>query len=382
MGLLFKQFSFPGGVPSHVAPETPGSIHEGGELGYALSHAYGAAFDHPELLVACVVGDGRRDGAARRVLARQQVPRPGPRRGRPADPPPQRLQDRQPDGPGPHPRGGTGPAAARLRPRPAVRRRRLPGRRPPGPGRGHGHRPRPHRRPPAGGPRGRRHRTPPLAHDRAAHPQGLDRARRGRRAAGGEHLALPPGPALRRPRQPRASAAAGGTRRAPTGPPNSSTPTDAPPHRSSPVCPRGRPVSAPPRTPTGGCSCARCVVSHLADHAVRVDKPGTALHEPTKVLGGLLESVMAATADRRDFRVVGPTSTASNRLDALYLGHRQGLAGRDPRHGRTPRPRRPGDGGALQHLCQGWLEGYLLTGGTGSSPVTRRSPSFRRLDGQ
>jgi xylulose-5-phosphate/fructose-6-phosphate phosphoketolase len=58
MGTLFRQFSFPGGVPSHVAPETPGSIHEGGELGYSLSHACGAAFDNPGLVVACVVGDG------------------------------------------------------------------------------------------------------------------------------------------------------------------------------------------------------------------------------------------------------------------------------------------------------------------------------------
>jgi xylulose-5-phosphate/fructose-6-phosphate phosphoketolase len=58
MRRLFRQFSFPGGIPSHVAPETPGSIHEGGELGYALAHAYGAALDNPELLVACVIGDG------------------------------------------------------------------------------------------------------------------------------------------------------------------------------------------------------------------------------------------------------------------------------------------------------------------------------------
>src|SRR5689334_17236235 len=58
MKRLFKQFSFPGGIPSHVAPETPGSIHEGGELGYALSHAFGAAFDNPDLIVACVIGDG------------------------------------------------------------------------------------------------------------------------------------------------------------------------------------------------------------------------------------------------------------------------------------------------------------------------------------
>ena len=55
---LFKQFSFPGGISSHVAPTTPGSIHEGGELGYSLSHAFGAAFDNPELIVACVIGDG------------------------------------------------------------------------------------------------------------------------------------------------------------------------------------------------------------------------------------------------------------------------------------------------------------------------------------
>ncbi len=95
---LFTQFSFPGGIPSHVAPETPGSIHEGGELGYSLSHAYGAVFDNPDLIVACVIGDGEaetgplatswhsnkfldpvRDGAVLPDFA------------------PQRLQDRQPD---------------------------------------------------------------------------------------------------------------------------------------------------------------------------------------------------------------------------------------------------------------------------------------------
>ncbi|HEX3190756.1 MAG TPA: phosphoketolase, partial [Streptosporangiaceae bacterium] len=58
MGRLFKQFSFPGGIPSHAAPETPGSIHEGGELGYSMVHAYGAAFDNPDLVIACVIGDG------------------------------------------------------------------------------------------------------------------------------------------------------------------------------------------------------------------------------------------------------------------------------------------------------------------------------------
>jgi len=64
MKRLFKQFSFPGGIPSHAAPETPGSIHEGGELGYALLHAYGAAFDNPDLIVCCVIGDGEAETGA------------------------------------------------------------------------------------------------------------------------------------------------------------------------------------------------------------------------------------------------------------------------------------------------------------------------------
>lgn len=64
MQRLFRQFSWPHGVPSHVSPETPGSIHEGGELGYSLAHAYGAAFDNPNLIVACVVGDGEAETGA------------------------------------------------------------------------------------------------------------------------------------------------------------------------------------------------------------------------------------------------------------------------------------------------------------------------------
>src|SRR5688500_15719376 len=64
MRKLFRQFSFPGGIPSHAAPETPGSIHEGGELGYALVHAFGAAFDNPDLVVCCVIGDGEAETGA------------------------------------------------------------------------------------------------------------------------------------------------------------------------------------------------------------------------------------------------------------------------------------------------------------------------------
>ena len=61
---LFRQFSWPYGIPSHVSPELPGSIHEGGELGYSLAHAYGAAFDNPDLIVACVIGDGEAETGA------------------------------------------------------------------------------------------------------------------------------------------------------------------------------------------------------------------------------------------------------------------------------------------------------------------------------
>ena len=107
MKRLFKQFSFPGGIPSHVAPETPGSIHEGGELGYSLSHAYGAVFDNPDLLVACVVGDGEAEtGPLATSWHSNKFLNPGPRRRGAADPAPERLQDRQPHGAGPdQPRG-------------------------------------------------------------------------------------------------------------------------------------------------------------------------------------------------------------------------------------------------------------------------------------
>ena len=89
--------------PEPAAPETPGSIHEGGELGYALVHAYGAAYDNPDLLVACVVGDGEAEtGPLADELALEQVPEPAHRRRRSSDPAPERVQDRQPDCPGAH----------------------------------------------------------------------------------------------------------------------------------------------------------------------------------------------------------------------------------------------------------------------------------------
>ena len=134
---LFRQFSFPGGIPSHVAPETPGSIHEGGELGYALTHAYGAAFDNPDLVVCCVVGDGEAEtGPLAASWHSNKFLDPRPRRRGAAGAASQRLQDRQPDGARADPRGGAARAARGLRPRAAVRDGRRPGSDAPGDGRG------------------------------------------------------------------------------------------------------------------------------------------------------------------------------------------------------------------------------------------------------
>ena len=212
MQQLFRQFSFPGGIPSHVAPETPGSIHEGGELGYSLAHAFGAAFDNPDLVVACVVGDGEAetgplaaswhsnkflnpatDGAVLPILhlngykiANPTVLARIPRGGADGAARGLRLPAR------------TGVAATtRRRCTSRWRRRstqaldeiaRHPGRRA--------------RR--AGGRENAPRAT--LADDRAALAQGLDRPEGGRRPAGRGHVAGPPGAARRSAREPRATA--------------------------------------------------------------------------------------------------------------------------------------------------------------------------------
>ena len=99
MRRLFRQFSFPGGIPSHVAPETPGSIHEGGELGYALSTRMARRSTTRTCVVCAVVGDGEAEtGPLATSWHSNKFLNPATRRRRPADPPPQRLQDRQPDG--------------------------------------------------------------------------------------------------------------------------------------------------------------------------------------------------------------------------------------------------------------------------------------------
>ena len=119
--------NFPGhtAFPSHVSPETPGSIHEGGELGYSLAHAYGAAFDNPDLIVSCIIGDGEAEtGALATSWHSNKFLNPGPRWRGASDPSSERVQDRQSDGAGPHQPSGTDRAVAWLRLRSAFRRGR------------------------------------------------------------------------------------------------------------------------------------------------------------------------------------------------------------------------------------------------------------------
>ena len=206
---LFRQFSFPGGIPSHAAPDTPGSIHEGGELGYALVHAFGAAFDNPDLIVATVVGDGEaetgplaaswhcnkflnpaRDGAVLPILHLNGYKIANPTLL--ARIPEEELADLL-RGYGWDPRFVSGDDPAQVHQELAATLDRILDRiaviqdeRP---------------TPPF-------HRAAGLADDRAANPEGMDRSEGGRRPAGGRFMAVAPGPAGRGAHQSRASPSA------------------------------------------------------------------------------------------------------------------------------------------------------------------------------
>ena len=367
MRRLFRQFSFPGGIPSHVAPETPGSIHEGGELGYALVHAYGAAFDNPDLLVCCVVGDGEAEtGPLAASWHSNKFLEPGARRRGAADPAPQRLQDRQPDRAGADPARRAARAAARLRPRAATSSRATT-RRPM------------HQLMAADARRGRRRdrarsrrgraraatRAAALADDRAAHAEGLDRARRRStasrsrarsartrcrwrsspttpstsRALEAWMRSLPAGGALRRRRaRSRAELAA-------------LAPDGRAPHGRQPARQR-RPAAARP---------ARCPTSATT--------PSTSPRPATTTQRGHARArrLPARRHARQRRRAQLP------RLRARTRPPRTGSA----RSSRSPTARGwpsaadgddhlAPDGRVMEvlseHLCQGWLEGYLLTG--------------------
>ncbi|MCX4552864.1 MULTISPECIES: phosphoketolase [unclassified Streptomyces] len=362
MARLFRQFSFPGGVPSHVAPETPGSIHEGGELGYSLSHAYGAALDHPDLLVACVIGDGEAETGPLAASWHSN-----------------KFLDPVHDGavlPILHLNGYKIANPTVLARVPEAELDELL--------RGYGH----DVLHVTGDDPESVHRAMAAAMDTA-----LDRIARIQRAAREAGATV-------RPRWPMIvlSTPKGwtgpvsvdglpveGTWRAHQVPlPNvrenpqhlrqledwlrSYRPAELFDDNGSPrpqvlACvPDGaRRLGATPYA-NGGLLLRRLPVPPLDGYAVRVDRPGATSHEPTRVLGELLEAVMDATKERRDFRVVGPDETASNRLQALYgaTGKAWQARTRDvdenlDRHGRVMEI-------LSEHTCQGWLEGYLLTG--------------------
>src|SRR3954468_11851377 len=364
MRRLFRQFSFPGGIPSHVAPETPGSIHEGGELGYALSHAYGAAFDNPDQLIFCVIGDGEAetgplaaswhlnafinpvtDGAVLPVL---------------------------------HLNGYKIANPCILA--------RLPHERLDALLRGYGH-----------DPIYVEGSDPDVMHDRMA--AALDRAvdqiagiqsRAREDGSRNGHGATPAWPmiVLRTPKGwtgPKQvdGKPTEGTWRSHQVPLSglhddpahlaqledwlqSYRPEELFDERGAPRADVLAPVpdgdlrmSANPHT-NGG------VVSHdlsmpdFREYAVDVPQPAATASEATRVLGGFLRDIMARNSTR--FRVVGPDETASNRLGALFdvTGKAWQLPTVDTDENLTP------DGRVMEilseHCCQGVLEGYLLTG--------------------
>ncbi|SEB97784.1 xylulose-5-phosphate/fructose-6-phosphate phosphoketolase [Streptomyces misionensis] len=362
MERLFKQFSFPGGVPSHVAPETPGSIHEGGELGYSLAHAYGAAFDNPDLLVACVVGDGEAETGPLATSWHSD-----------------KFLDPVHDGavlPVLHLNGYKIANPTVLSRLPEAELDELL--------RGYGHEP----LYVSGDDPAEVHRA--LA---AAMEDALDRIARTQRAAredGRTERAHWPMIVLRTPKGWTGPAEVDGepvegTWRAHQVPlpgvrenpahlrqlerwlrsyrPEELFGADGRPSADVLACvPEGtRRLGSNPHA-NGGLLLRELPLPPLDTFAVSVEKPGAALHEPTRVLGDLLERVMEDTRDRRDFRLVGPDETASNRLQAVYSASGKAWQAEVlpvdehlDRHGRVLEV-------LSEHLCQGWLEGYLLTG--------------------
>jgi xylulose-5-phosphate/fructose-6-phosphate phosphoketolase len=362
MQKLFKQFSFPGGIPSHVAPETPGSIHEGGELGYALSHAFGAAFDNPDLFVLCVVGDGEaetgplaaswhsnkflnpaRDGAVLPILhlngykihnptVLARIPRaelesllvgygwkPFFVEGHEPEPMHRKMAET------------FDAAVAEIR---AIQRD----------ARSNGFRARPQwpmvvLTTPKGwtGPKVvdgvkvegsfRSHQVP--LSELAEKPGHLALLEQWMKSYRPEELFDAEGRPVVELRE---------------------------------LAPRGaRRMSANPQA-NGGLLLRDLRLPDYRDYAVEVAKPGTVEGEATRVLGNYLRDVMKRNADHQNFRVFGPDETLSNRLGALFeVTERAWVAERvaDDDH-LAP------DGRVVEilseHTCQGWLEGYLLTG--------------------
>jgi xylulose-5-phosphate/fructose-6-phosphate phosphoketolase len=359
---LFRQFSWPYGIPSHVAPETPGSIHEGGELGYSLLHAYGAVFDNPDLMVACIIGDGEaetgplaaswhsnkflnpaRDGAVLPILHLNGFKIANPtvlaRISR------QELTDLI-RGYGYEPLVVEGDVPAEVHQSLAgaldaavasVHKIQSAARSDPA----HVVRPRWPLivfRTPKGwtGPKfvdgepvegtWRAHQVPLANFKNPEHLRQLEEWMKSYR----------PAELFDREGHFREEIAT----LAPTG------------HRRMGMNPYAN----------GGELLQPLSMPHFRDYAVAVPKPGGVTAEATRILGRFLRDVMKLNLDKKNFRVFGPDETASNRLDAIYEATGKAwMADVEPVDTNLST-----DGRVLEvlseHLCQGWLEGYLLTG--------------------
>jgi xylulose-5-phosphate/fructose-6-phosphate phosphoketolase len=364
---LFRQFSFPGGIPSHDSPERPGSIHEGGELGYSLMHAYGAAFDNPELVVACVIGDGEAETGPLAASWHSN-----------------KFLDPVGDGavlPILHLNGykiANPTVLARIPERELVQLLE-----------GYGHRV----HIVAGDDPADVHRrlatTLDAALDQIAEIQSA--ARSG--SLDGTGVARPARPGwpmivLRTPKGWTGPAEVDGVQIEDTWRAHQVPVSDVrenPAHREvleawlrsyrpdelfddsgalrpevAALAPTGdRRMSANPRA-NGGLVLRDLRLPDFREYAVAVERPGTTLGEATRVTGAFLRDVIRANPD--NFRIFGPDETASNRLSAVFeatdkvwqaeiLPVDEHLA----RRGRVMEV-------LSEHLCQGWLEGYLLTG--------------------
>jgi xylulose-5-phosphate/fructose-6-phosphate phosphoketolase len=358
---LFKQFSFPGGISSHVAPTTPGSIHEGGELGYSLSHAFGAAFDNPGLIVACVVGDGEAEtGPLATAWQSNKFLDPDHRRRRAADPAPQRLQDQQPDRAGPHRARGAGAVLRGCGWTPYFVEGRRSGNDASADGRHAGQAIEDIRDP--GNARNKNDPPAALADDRAAVAQGLDRAEGRRWPADRGHVPRASGAAAGRCRASRSRQAArkldeelqgrGAVRR--------EWPADA---ELAELAPKGdRRMGANPHA-NGGILLRDLRMPDFHDHAVNVPSPGAVDGQDTLGAGQVPARRGQAESGQAQFPHLRSRRDALESAGRVFeVTNRQWDAGQVEER-RIPRARRPVlDSMLSEHQCEGWLEGYLLTG--------------------
>jgi xylulose-5-phosphate/fructose-6-phosphate phosphoketolase len=362
LGRLFRQFSFPGGIPSHAAPQTPGSINEGGELGYSLAHAFGAVFDNPDLVAACVIGDGEAETGALATAWHGN-----------------KFLDPVTDGavvPVLHLNGykiANPTVLARIEREELADFLRGCGW---SPRFVEGHEP------------AEMHQAMAAALDDVFDELAVIQEGARRRGSAGRPrwpmvvLASPKG--WTGPKEVDGLRVEGFWRshqlpiaEVRTNPEHlelleawmrSYRPEELFDDRGAPVpelvalAPDGeRRMGANPHT-NGGLLARDLRLPDFRDYAVDVPARGSVRAEATRALGRFLRDVMTENADRRNFRVFGPDETASNRLDALFeVTDRAWLADTFPYDDHLAP-----DGRVMEilseHTCQGWLEGYLLTG--------------------